>query len=136
MRYRRVFVFFTVVTEHWRPLFGSVGASSLAVARGTPRFAAANLNIHLHCLVLDGVYHTTEGLPVFDAARPPTPQELQALLLCIIERLMKLLTRRGFLIEEQGCATSPTPIQISRSDPYKTHGGHRRRWPPWIEERL
>jgi hypothetical protein len=28
--------------------------------------SAANRNIHLHCLVLDGVYHTTEaGLPVF-----------------------------------------------------------------------
>src|SRR5919106_5877239 len=27
--------------------------------------SAANLNIHLHCLVLDGVYCTTEGVPVF-----------------------------------------------------------------------
>lgn len=25
--------------------------------------SAANLNIHLHCLVLDGVYRTTEGVP-------------------------------------------------------------------------
>jgi len=35
--------------------------------------SAANLNIHLHCLVLDGVYRTTEGLPVFHTvhARPP-----------------------------------------------------------------
>jgi hypothetical protein len=33
--------------------------------------SAANLNIHLHCLVLDGVYRTTEGVPVFHAARPP-----------------------------------------------------------------
>jgi hypothetical protein len=31
--------------------------------------AAANLNIHLHCLVLDGVYRTTEGEPVFQEAR-------------------------------------------------------------------
>jgi len=30
---------------------------------------AANLNIHLHCLVLDGVYRTTEGLPVFHEAQ-------------------------------------------------------------------
>jgi hypothetical protein len=34
--------------------------------------SAANLNIHLHCLVLDGVYRTTEGLPLFRAMRAPT----------------------------------------------------------------
>ena len=34
--------------------------------------SAANLNIHLHCLVLDGVYRTTEGVPVFHAVRAPT----------------------------------------------------------------
>jgi hypothetical protein len=32
--------------------------------------SAANLNIHLHCLVLDGVYRRTEGEPAFQAARP------------------------------------------------------------------
>ena len=67
--------------------------------------SAANLNIHLHCLVLDGVYRTTEGLPVFHAVRAPTPAELQALLARIIKRLMKFLTRKGFLIEEQGMTT-------------------------------
>jgi hypothetical protein len=32
------------------------------------------------CSVLDGVYRTTEGVPVFHAVRPPTAEELQALL--------------------------------------------------------
>jgi putative transposase len=64
--------------------------------------SAANLNIHLHCLVLDGVYHTPEGLPVFHAVRAPTAEELKSLLARIIKRLMRLLTRKGFLIEEQG----------------------------------
>jgi hypothetical protein len=54
--------------------------------------SAANLNIHLHCLVLDGVYRTTEGVPVFHAARAPTDGELQALLSRIIRRIMQLLT--------------------------------------------
>ncbi len=54
------------------------------------------LNIHLHCLVLDGVYHTTEGLPVFHAVRAPTAEQLQTLLPRIIKRLMKFLTRKGF----------------------------------------
>jgi hypothetical protein len=64
--------------------------------------SAANLNIHLHCLVFDGVYCTTDGVPVFHAVRAPTTGQLQALLSRIIKRLMRLLTRQGYLIEEQG----------------------------------
>jgi hypothetical protein len=41
--------------------------------------SAANLNIHLHCLVLDGVYRSTEGVPVFHEARAPSMDELQTL---------------------------------------------------------
>ena len=63
--------------------------------------SAANLNIHLHCLVLDGVYRRTDGEPVFVEVPAPTDEALQALLHKIISRLMKLLTRRGVLIEEE-----------------------------------
>ena len=63
---------------------------------------AANLNIHLHCLVLDGVYRRTDGEPNFVEVPAPTDEALQALLDQIISRLMKLLTGRGELIEEQG----------------------------------
>lgn len=49
--------------------------------------SAANLNIHLHCLVLDGVYRPgADGAPVFTE----------------VTRTMKMLTRRGVLLEEQG----------------------------------
>jgi hypothetical protein len=44
----------------------------------------------------------TEGLPVFHTVHAPTATELQALLNRIIKRIMKFLTRKGFLIEEQG----------------------------------
>jgi hypothetical protein len=64
--------------------------------------SAANLNVHLHCLVLDGLYRYTEGEPVFQEARAPTRDELQGLLDKIIARLMKMLTRQGYLVEEQG----------------------------------
>ena len=64
--------------------------------------SAANLNIHLHCLVLDGVYRRTEGEPVFQQARAPARDELQGLLDKSIARLLKLLTRQGYLVEEQG----------------------------------
>jgi len=63
--------------------------------------SAANLNIHLHCLVLDGVYRRPDGEPVFVQADSPTDEDLQALLHKIITRLMKLLTRRGVLVEEE-----------------------------------
>lgn len=64
--------------------------------------SAANLNIHLHCLVLDGVYRRNEGQPVFQEARAPTGDELQGLLDKIIARLLKRLTGLGDLVEEEG----------------------------------
>ena len=52
--------------------------------------SAANLNIHLHGLVLDGVYCTTgEGVPVFRPAPALTSEKLQALLGKIITRTFR-----------------------------------------------
>jgi Putative transposase len=65
--------------------------------------SAANLNIHLHCLVLDGVDRINrEGAPVFEPARAPRVAALAALLVKIITRLMRRLTRQGYLVEAQG----------------------------------
>jgi hypothetical protein len=77
-------------------------AATGAVTLRKPIGSAAHLNIHRHCLVLDGVYRTTEGVPVFHAVRAPTATELQALLNRIIKRMIRLLTCKGYLIEEQG----------------------------------
>jgi hypothetical protein len=52
---------------------GDTGAVTLIQRFGS----AANLNIHVHCLVLDGVYRRTEGEPVFQQARAPTRSALQ-----------------------------------------------------------
>ncbi|MBM5817559.1 MAG: IS91 family transposase [Cyanobacteria bacterium K_Offshore_surface_m2_239] len=62
----------------------------------------ANHDLNLQCLVLDWVYRRTEGQPVFDEAPAPTGAELVGLLEQIVARLMKLLTRTGHLVEEQG----------------------------------
>ena len=62
--------------------------------------SAANLNIHLHCLMLDGVYRLTGGVPVFQTVPTPNTEQLQALLTRIIKRVMKVLTRQGALLEE------------------------------------
>jgi hypothetical protein len=64
--------------------------------------SAANLNIHLHGLMLDGVYRLTDGVPIFQAVPAPTTEQLQAVLTRIVQRVLKSLTRTGALIEEQG----------------------------------
>jgi len=58
------------------------------------------LNIHLHRLVLDGVYLNRDGVAVFHEAAAPSTDELEAVLLKIITRTMRTLTRLGALIEE------------------------------------
>jgi hypothetical protein len=65
--------------------------------------SAANLNVHLRCLVLDGVYRSgADGVPSFVEVDAPTDDELQVLLQTVITQLMKMLTRRGVLIEDMG----------------------------------
>ncbi len=64
--------------------------------------SAANLNIHLHCLVLDGVYRTKpNGELIFIQVPAPTEQALQLLLRAIITSIMKRLVRQGVLVQEQ-----------------------------------
>ena len=65
--------------------------------------AGATAVIHLHCLVLDGVYRGGgDGVPAFVEVAAPTDDELHALLQTLISRLIKLLTRRGVLVEDMG----------------------------------
>ena len=92
-----------VVTRHLldyaglKPDEGHGGAVTLIQRFGS----AANLNIHLHCLVLDGVYRCgVDGAPTFVKVGAPTDDELHALLQTVITRLMRMLTRRGVLIKE------------------------------------
>jgi hypothetical protein len=79
------------------PFRADTGAVTLIQRFGS----AANLNIHLHCLVLDGVYLNRDGAAVFHEAAAPTVEELEVLLAKIITRPMRILTRLGALIEEQ-----------------------------------
>lgn len=39
--------------------------------------SATNLNLHLHCLVLDGVYRMQNGVPEFCPVHTPTTEQLQ-----------------------------------------------------------
>ena len=87
-----------VVTRH---LMGQAGLKTDEGHGGAvtliQRFgSAANLNVHLHCLVLDGVYRGGgDGVPTFIAVAAPTDDEL--------------LTRRGVLVEDMGQTYLPEP---------------------------
>jgi len=67
--------------------------------------SAANLNIHLHALVLDGVYREEGEAVVFHAVPAPTDKEITAVLGQIVTKTMALLTRAGYVVEEEGRAT-------------------------------
>lgn len=86
--------------------------------------SAANLNIHLHCLVLDGVYRRTEAEPDFQEARAPTRAELEGLLDKIIVRLMKMLTRQGHLVEEEGVSYIAPSFRADLSQTRKAPGAN------------
>ena len=71
--------------------------------------------------VLDGVYRISEGVSVFHPALAPSGDELEALLLRIIRRILRSLTRTGHLIEEHGMSylaevdsqSALTPLQAA-----------------------
>ncbi len=114
--------------------------------------SAANLNIHLHALVLDGVYGNLDALdtagtldesmpapaaltpaPIFHPAGAPTHAALQALLGKIITRILRLLTRLGHLAEEDGQTylaggvTDPDDVMTPLKPPLPTIASHRAR---------
>ena len=86
-----------VITRHLR---GQAGlkpdeADSGAVTLIQRFGSAANLNIHLHCLVMEGVYRrSADGTPEFVEGPAPTDKALQTVLHKISTRLIRLLTRR------------------------------------------
>jgi len=90
-----------VITRH---LLDQVGFKADEADSGTVTLiqlfgSAAKLNI-LNCGLLDAAYRCTDGGPAFVEADSPTDEELQAPLHKVINRLMKLLTRRGVLVED------------------------------------
>jgi hypothetical protein len=60
------------------------------------RFGAAlNLNVHIHALVLDGVYAEDTGGLQFHPALAPTDEEMNDLVCTLERRIGRLLARRG-----------------------------------------
>jgi hypothetical protein len=77
---------------------GAHGGRSGAVAIIQRFGAALNLNVHVHALVLDGVYVEGGGGTLrFHEAVPPSDEEMDRLLGTIERRIRRLLARRGVL---------------------------------------
>ena len=64
------------------------------------RFGSAlNLNVHLHMIILDGVYTMERNRPRFHRVNAPDQQLLGKLLNRIISRIMRRLVKDGLLIQ-------------------------------------
>ena len=87
----RVIARFLINQERLKHGESDTGAVTLIQRFGS----AANLNVHLHCLVFDGAYRCSKRVPMFDEVCAPTIEQLHHLLGQIITRFMKLLTRQG-----------------------------------------
>ena len=75
------------------------------------RFGAAlNLNVHLHVLVLNGVFAEDEaGGLRFHAALPPRDEDVWSLAATIRTRVLRLLRRRGVSDDGEG-GSAPDPL--------------------------
>ena len=81
---------------------GAEGGRGGAVAVIQRFGAALNLNVHVHALVLDGVYvEDGRGGLRFLAAAPPADEEMDRLIEMIDRRIQRLLVRRG-VVDEGG----------------------------------
>jgi hypothetical protein len=85
---------------HRAGLTASAGART-GVVTLIQRFGSAlNLNIHLHMLILDGVYTMEQNGPRFHRVVAPDPQTLERLLNRLVQRIVRRLTRDGLLIQD------------------------------------
>jgi hypothetical protein len=69
------------------------------------RFGSAlNLNVHLHCLVLDGCFaeEADTGVLRFHRARAPETSDVEALVVRVVERCEAWLAEQGFGPEPEG----------------------------------
>jgi hypothetical protein len=64
--------------------------------------------------VLDGVYLNRDGVPVFYEEAAPSTDQLEAMLLKIITRTMRILTRLGLSSKNRSGPTWPKRIPMAR----------------------
>jgi ribosomal protein S27E len=62
--------------------------------------SSVNLNVHLHMLILDGVYTLEQNGPRFHRVAAPDAQTLERLLNRLVRRIVRRLTRDELLVED------------------------------------
>lgn len=89
------------------------------------RFGGAlNLNIHVHALVIDGVFaHEAEGLRFHPACRL-TRDDVAAVVAVVAQRIDRLLQRRGLVATSEARAATPTHYRASRTGALLFFGRH------------
>lgn len=84
--------------------------------------SAANLNVHLHILAIDGVYEEkSTGRVKFYHARSPENDDIASLISKIIKRINKHLIKYGYLEEVDGQATLTNTENIFSDDTSDIH---------------
>lgn len=56
---------------------------------------------HLHMLWVDGLYDVTAENPVFHGLPPPTDEEIRELVETLSKRILKLLKRKGYPVDDE-----------------------------------
>ena len=74
--------------------------------------SAANLNVHLHMLVLDGVYEPVGEQVRFRPVSAPSEAQLQSVLTRLIARILRRLTKDGWLSQD----TEPPSLDLEPTD--------------------
>ena len=75
---------------------------------GPWRSFSGSANVHVHALVLDGVYAEEAGILRFHEAMPPTDDEMDRLLGTINRRVHRLLARCG-VVDNLGDGSAADP---------------------------
>ena len=93
MALRAIFAWYRDRGRELGVLEGRTGSITVVQRAGS----ACNLNIHFHCLVLDGVYSRDPktGALVFRGVPPPTQEEIASLVQTIADRAERWLARKG-----------------------------------------
>ena len=96
--------------------FGAVRKAQCGAVTFIQKFGSAlNLNLHLHALVIDGVYAADEnGRPQFQVLLAPDDEEVERLTATLAERMTKLLQRRGLGPDSDPEESDP----LSRDQPW------------------
>jgi hypothetical protein len=100
------------------PAQAQTGAVTLIQCFGS----ALNLNVHLHMLVLDGVYLRGTNPPLFRSVEPPTSAELQTLLERIASSVGEKLERQGLIVRD--CENAYLALDPADSVPMHDLIGH------------